>query len=138
MATEQLTYAELAQRLGVSVEAARAVARRLQFPKGRTNDGSKTLLTVDLEAIRHRPLTKSPTKQQATVAALKQQIADLQTKIVDLQTTVTADRTDLLRERERSERLIADMVQAKELAARLEGELTALRGRSWWRRLRGR
>jgi hypothetical protein len=30
------------------------------------------------------------------------------------------------------------MVAAKELAARLEGELTALRGRGWWRQLRGR
>ena len=137
MATEQLTYAELAQRLGVSLEAARAVARRLQFPKGRTNDG-KTLLTVDLEAIQHRPLTKSPTKQQATVAALKQQIADLQNKIVELQVAVNTARSDVLRERDRSERLIADMVQAKEQAARLQGALDALQGRSWWQRLRGR
>jgi hypothetical protein len=57
MAIEMLTYAALAERLKISPEAARALAKRLQRP--RSNDG-KTLLSVDLAEIQHpeaRPVT---------------------------------------------------------------------------------
>jgi hypothetical protein len=48
------------------------------------------------------------------------------------------------RERDRAEHLMAELLKAtadtmaaKETAARLEGELTALRSRPWWRRIAG-
>jgi hypothetical protein len=48
------------------------------------------------------------------------------------------------RERERADRLMAELLRAtadtlaaKEAAARLDGELTALRSRAWWRRMMG-
>jgi len=117
MATEQLTYQELAAKLGVSVDAARAVARRLQFPKGRTNDG-KALLTVDFDAIRHRPQTKSPTKQQAAIATLKARIAELEAECQRLHVALSTARSDVLNERDRAERLIADKGTGRQVRRR--------------------
>src|SRR5262249_11307877 len=60
MATEQLTYAQIAERLSVSPEAARAIVKRHRLPRSRSNDG-KTLAAIDLEEIRHKPLpARSP------------------------------------------------------------------------------
>jgi hypothetical protein len=49
-----------------------------------------------------------------------------------------------LRERDRADKLMAeqlkttsDLMAAKEAAARLDGELAALKERLWWRRLAG-
>jgi hypothetical protein len=42
MPTEQLTYAQIAKRLSVSPEAARAIVKRHRLPRSRRNDG-KTL-----------------------------------------------------------------------------------------------
>jgi len=39
MSIESLTYAELGDRLGTSVEAARSLARRLRLPRKPGNDG---------------------------------------------------------------------------------------------------
>jgi len=45
MAIEMLNYADLAARLQVSPEAARALAKRLRLPRSRGNDG-KALVTI--------------------------------------------------------------------------------------------
>ena len=55
MASEQLTYAGIAERLGISTEAARAVAKRHRLARSRGNDG-KTLVSIDFAEIQHRPL----------------------------------------------------------------------------------
>ena len=55
MPVEQLTYAQIAERLGVSSEAARAIVKRMRLPRSRANDG-KTLVAVDLDEIQHKPL----------------------------------------------------------------------------------
>jgi hypothetical protein len=74
MPIEQLTYAEIAERLGISSEAARAIVKRHRLPCSRSNDG-KTLAAIDLEEIRHKPLpTRSPRGDHAVtdmVATLK-------------------------------------------------------------------
>jgi hypothetical protein len=51
---------------------------------------------------------------------------------------------DFERERERADRLMAELLRAtadtlaaKEAAAQLDGELAALRSRPWWRRMVG-
>jgi hypothetical protein len=60
MPAEQLTYAQIAERLSVSAEAARAIVKRHRLPRSRRNDG-KTLAAIDLTEIRHKPLpTRSP------------------------------------------------------------------------------
>jgi hypothetical protein len=48
MPIEQLTYAQIAERLGVSTEAARAIVKRHRLPRSRSNEG-KTLAAIDLE-----------------------------------------------------------------------------------------
>ena len=56
--------------LKTSPEAARAVAKRLRLPRSRANDG-KTLVSVDLDEIEHKPMpARSPGGHQA-VTALK-------------------------------------------------------------------
>ena len=52
MAIEMLTYAALAERLKISPEAARALAKRLRLKRSRSNDG-KSLLSVELAEIQH-------------------------------------------------------------------------------------
>ena len=52
MPAEQLTYAQIAERLSVSAEAARAIVKRHRLPRSRRNDG-KTLAAIDLKEIRH-------------------------------------------------------------------------------------
>jgi hypothetical protein len=56
MATiEQLTYTEIGARLGVTAEAVRGLVQRHHFPRLRGNDG-KTLVAIDLDEVRHKPL----------------------------------------------------------------------------------
>ena len=80
MATEQLTYAQIAERLGASVEAARAIVTRHHLPRSRSNDG-KTLVSIDVKEIQHRRLSaRSRGNHQADrLAATKDQlVAELQ------------------------------------------------------------
>ena len=55
MAIEMLNYADLAARLKISPEAARALAKRLRLPRSRGNDGN-ALVSFDLAEINHAPL----------------------------------------------------------------------------------
>jgi chromosome segregation ATPase len=144
MALELLTYAALADRLKVSPEAVRALAKRLRLPRSRSNDG-KTLVSVDLAEIEHKPLpARSPGGHQAVTAPLKARIESLQAELAKVEATAAGHRADFERERDRAERLMAELLKAtadalaaREATARLEGELVALRSRPWWRRLAG-
>jgi hypothetical protein len=65
MPQEILTYAELAERLSVTSEAARALVKRLRLPRSKANDG-KALVRVDLSEISHTPMSgRSPGGHQA-------------------------------------------------------------------------
>jgi len=136
MPVEMLTYADLAERLKISPEAARAIVKRLRLPRSRANDG-KTLVGVDLAEIQHKPLpARSTGGPQAAAASLKAKIETLQTELARLEATATAHRADFERERDRGDRLVtevlkatAETVTAKEATAWLEGELAALRSR---------
>jgi hypothetical protein len=135
---ETLTYADLAARLGVSPEAARALAKRHRLPRTKGNDG-KALVRVDLADIRHAPMARSKAGRSdgdhaATIEAFRAEIARLET-------TATGHRADYERERDRADTLHAELLRmtgeamgARENAARLAGELAA-RDRPWWRRL---
>jgi hypothetical protein len=84
MPTEQLSYAQMAERLSVSTEAARALVKRHRLPRSRANDG-KTLAAIDLEEIRHKPLpARSPRDHRAVtdvVATLKARVAQLEAEL---------------------------------------------------------
>ena len=77
MPAEQLTFAQIAERLSVSPEAARAIVKRHRLP--RRNDG-KTLAAIDLKEIRHmpRPARSSRGHRSVTdvVATLKARVAE--------------------------------------------------------------
>jgi hypothetical protein len=126
MSVEILTYAGLAARFKISPEAARGLARRLRLPRSLSNDG-KALVSIDLAEIRHTP--RSPLN-----TPLKTKIETLQAEIARLDAVAAGHRADFERERDRADRLMVELLKAtnqtltaKEVTARLEGELVALR-----------
>jgi hypothetical protein len=135
MPVELLTYAALAERLKCSPEAARSLAKRLRLPRQRGNDG-KARISVDMADITHTPMSgRSPSGDRAGAAALKAKIEALQTELAKLETAAAGHRADYERERDRADQMMTeflkattDLMAAKEAAARIEGELAALRG----------
>jgi hypothetical protein len=136
MAIEMLSYRQLGERLGCSRDAARELVKRLRLPLHKANDG-KALVSIDLDEINHNLMpTHSSADQLPITASLKKRIKP------KLEATAASHQAELERERERAERLMAELLRAKAdaLAARatvtrLEAELAALRSRPWWRRL---
>jgi hypothetical protein len=132
MSVEILTYAALAARLNISVAAARSLARRLRLPRSLSDDG-KALVSVDLAEVRHRP--QPPAGHRAGEAAqLRGLVVTLQAEVVQLEARAAGHRADFEHERERADRLVTELLQAsaetkaaREVAARLEGEVAALR-----------
>jgi hypothetical protein len=130
MSVETLTYVALGARLKISQEAARSLAKRLRLPRSLSVNG-KALVSVDLAGIRHTP--RPPAGRQECNIALSK-IEALKAEIARLETTAADHRADFERECERADRLTvellqaaAEMMAAKEMTARLEGEVAALR-----------
>jgi len=140
MPIEMLNYAQLGERLNCSPEAARALVKRLRLPRQKANDG-KVLVSVDLNEITHKPMTaRSPANHHPITAALKGRIEVLEAELAKVQALAAGHRADFERERERFDGLMAELLRstldaqsAREAAARLDGEVAALRSRSWWR-----
>ena len=109
MPTEQLTYAQIAERLSVSPEAARAIVKRHRLLRSRRNDG-KTLAAIDLKEIRHTPMpVRSPRGRRsitAVVATLKARVAGLETELAQAEERSAGHRVDFERERERADQLV--------------------------------
>ena len=109
MPTEQLTYAQIAERLSVSPEAARAIVKRHRLPRSRRNDG-KTLAAIDLKEIRHTPMpVRSPRGRRSVtdaVATLKARVAGLETELAQAEERSAGHRVDFERERERADQLV--------------------------------
>ena len=121
MPTEQLTYAQIAERLSVSSEAARAIVKRHRLPRSRRNDG-KTLAAIDLKEIRHTPMpARSPRGRRSVtdvVATLGARVAGLETELAQAEERSAGHRVDF--ERERADQLVATQ-------DRMVAELEALR-----------
>jgi chromosome segregation ATPase len=100
---ESFTYAALAERLGCSPEAARAVARRKKWPKTAGNDG-RARVQADLSEL-------SPTAAVRPASALLAQIEALQAEVATWRTTATGHRADFEHERDRCDRLTADLMK---------------------------
>ena len=128
MSLETLTYAALGARLKISAVAARSLAKRLRLPRSLSDDG-KALVCVDFAEIRHTP--RPPSGRQAGNIAL---FESLKAAIARLEAGAADHSADFERERERADRLEIELLQAtaevmaaKEVTARLEGEVVALR-----------
>jgi hypothetical protein len=134
MAIEMLNYSQLGERLSCSPEAARALVKRLRLPRQKANDG-KVLVSVDLREINHRPMpTRSPASHHPVTGLLKARVEGLQAELAKVEASASGHRADFEHERERAERLMAELLRAtadtlaaKEAAARLEGGLVLLR-----------
>jgi chromosome segregation ATPase len=132
MSVEILTYDALGARLNISPMAARSLARRLRLPRSLSEDG-KALVSVDLAEIRHTP----GRRQAGDVAQLTAKVSALEAEIAQLEARAAGHRADFEHERERADRLMAELMQAtaettaaREAAARLEGEVAVLRTRA--------
>ena len=136
-------------RLGSSPEAARSLARRLRLLRQPGNDG-KVRVIVDLAEIQYKPVpARSPDRPQADNSALNARIEQLQAELARLEVekncleaSVVEHRADFERERDRCDKLMTETLvltkvamSARENAARLEGEVSASRGRRWWGQL---
>ena len=135
MSVEFLTYGALGARLNISPVAARSLARRLRLPRSLSEDG-KALVSVDLAEIKH---TRQPSarRQECDAAQWTTMVAALHVEIAQLEASAAGHRADFEHERERADRLMAELKQAtaeaaaaRETAARLEGEVTVLRARA--------
>ena len=132
MSIETLTYALLGARLGISPEAARSLAKRLQLPRSLSDDGKARVSVDDLAEIRHTPRPRRARADNSALLAAK--IEALKAEIARLETTAADHSADFERERERADRLAVELLEAtaeitaaQEATARLEGELAALR-----------
>jgi len=138
MPLEQLTYAQIAERLGVTSEAARAIAKRNRLPRSRANDG-KTLVAIVLEEIRHKPLpARSPRGDQTAthgVTALKARIEQLEGELVAEQQRSAGHRADYERERDRADRMIITqdrlIAELENLRTLMEVAQQAVTTRTW-------
>jgi hypothetical protein len=126
MATEQLTYAQIAERLGASVEAARAIVTRHHLPRSRSNDG-KTLISIDVKEIQHRRLpARSPGNHRADrLAATKDKLVNELQAVRALQEAAQVNKriltleAELAAEQQRSASRLADYEQERDRADRL-------------------
>ena len=112
---EHLTYADLAERLGVSAEAARALTRRLRLQRQLGNDG-KARVIVDLADLRHKAMpVRSPggdhpvAALRARIEALQAELAEMEEENATLRAVADERREDFVRERDRADKLMADV-----------------------------
>jgi hypothetical protein len=135
MSAETLTHAGVTDRLGFS-SALQALVTRFRLPRQRRNDGSV--------GVAERPTATAGSTERDQVATLTARIETLEADFSKVEAAAAMHRADFERERERCERLMAEVLKAtaelmaaREAAARIAGELSALQARPWWRRLAG-
>jgi hypothetical protein len=142
---EQLTYAQIGDRLNISSEGARAIVKRNRLPRSHDKNG-KTLVAIDLDGLQHKPLPIRPTRRPPVtdvVATLKARIEQLETELAAEQQRSAGRRTQYEHERERADLLARSHekleIQLKNLRLHLQAgrQATAPRTlRHWWRWLR--
>lgn len=157
--SQWLTYAALAEKLGVSAEAARQKAVRGRWRRQRGNDG-RTLVLVEPAVLKRLKAGKRPSDERpvgqvnervnehpdanAAVNALMEHVETLKAALARAEATVADRDADVRRERDRVEELTRELlrVTGEAMAAAsarddLRAELDAMRARPWWKRLTG-
>jgi hypothetical protein len=141
MSVETLPHAGITDRLGF-LSAFRALVNRFRLPRQPRKADSKHI-TVDL-AESPTVAARSPADDHSLVATLTARIETLESDFAKVEAAAALHRADFERERERCERLMAEVLKgtaelmaAREAAARMAGEIAALQVRPWWRRLAG-
>jgi hypothetical protein len=137
MSAETLTYAAITDRLGFS-SAFRAFVNRLRLP---WHSGiAVTASLVECPAVTAPSLVDN----QPVVATLTARIEALESEFARVEAAAALHRADFERERERCERLMAEVLKAtaelmaaREATARIAGELAAYQARPWWLQLAG-
>jgi hypothetical protein len=142
---EQLTYVQIAERLSISSEGARAIVKRNRLPRSHDKYG-KTLVAIDLDELQHKPLSIWPPRRQPVndmVATLKTRIEQLEAELATEQQRSAGYRADYEHERERADLLARSHekldIQLKNLRLLLQAgrQVAAPRTlRPWWRWLR--
>jgi hypothetical protein len=135
MALEHLTYLEIAARLNISREAARGLIKRHRLARTRGNDG-KILVAIDFDEIKHNPKFGRAQGGNPPVALLQEKIKTLEVELAAERERSRGHRSDFETERTRCTQLMADLLtatadlmKAKEVTSRLEGENAVLRSR---------
>ena len=97
---EQLTYAQIGDRLNISSEGARAIVKRNRLPRSHDKNG-KTLVAIDLDELR------SPRRLPVTdvVATLKARIEQLEAELAAERQRSAGHRAHYEHERERADLL---------------------------------
>jgi hypothetical protein len=134
------TYVGITDYLGFSSHF-RAFVNWFRLPRQRKNNGNE-LMTVELAE--SPAVISSLESDQSVVATLTARIESLEADFAKVEAAAAVHRADFERERERCERLMAEVLKAtaelmaaREASARIAGELAALQARPWWRRLAG-
>ena len=137
MSTISITYVELAERLGVSVDGARMRVKRAGWKKTKGNDGAVRVTVEESELIpsERSPNVKGTFPDHTTehVRALEVHIVSLREQVEHLQQQLGRAEATAARERERVADLTAQLLK-------LTGDMMALhqaQARPWWRRLAG-
>ncbi|HEX2529810.1 MAG TPA: hypothetical protein VHL31_26405 [Geminicoccus sp.] len=130
----RLTYAELAQRLGVSVDGARTRARRRGWPVSLGNDG-KAMVTVaegDLQEVLNRATGERPPSDQAL---LTEQGAVATSHLLTLVTALQEDLKEAMAsyatEAARAAAAESALAEVRDALAH-EREVNAELRRPWW------
>jgi hypothetical protein len=141
MPAEMLTHPGITRRVSF-FSALQSLVNWLRPPRQRAKDDNART-TVDV-AESPTVAARSSEDDQSVVATLIARIETLEADFAKVEAAAAVHRADFERERERCERLMAEVLKgtaelmaAREAAARFEGELAALQARPWWRRLAG-
>jgi hypothetical protein len=141
---EQLTYAQIGDRLNISSEGARAIVKRNRLPRSHDKNG-KTLVAIDLDQLQHKTLpVRFPRRRPVTdvMPTLTARIDQLEAELVAERKRSAGHRAEYEHERERADLLARSHeeleIQLKNLRLHLQaGRQTRTRSlRGWWRGLR--
>jgi hypothetical protein len=141
---EQLTYAQIGDRLNISSEGARAIVKRNRLPRSHDKNG-KTLVAVDLDELQHKPLPV----RSARLLPMTDVVATLKARIEQKpswppsSSASAGHRAHYEHERERADLLARSHenldIQLKNLRLHLQAGRQAAAPRTlreWWRWLR--
>lgn len=134
MSYNSMTYSEIAERLGISLDGARMKVSRAKWQKLKGNDGKVRVLVPETAIGAPEPVEHAfPDHTSEQVRALESHIVSLGEQVEHLQQQLGKAEATAASERARVEDLTAQLL-------RLTGEMMALhqaQARPWWRRLAG-